>query len=117
MKLAYQMDNDSHQPLRSEIAEMEKKASDVARLLSALGQSKRLMVLCLLAEKEMSVGALAEAVNLSQSALSQHLARMRDLGIVSTRREAQTIYYCLASAETRKLIEVLYETFCNTGKK
>lgn len=60
----------------------------------------------------MSVGALAEAVGLGQSALSQHLARLRDLGIVATRRESQTIYYRLASDEVRRLIAVLYDIYC-----
>ncbi|MBS1183251.1 MAG: bigR 1 [Proteobacteria bacterium] len=91
---------------------MESRAEEAARLLSALGQTKRLMVLCRLVDREMSVGALAESVGLGQSALSQHLARLRDLGIVATRREAQTIYYRLASDNARRLIGVLYEIYC-----
>lgn len=91
---------------------METRAEEAARLLSALGQTKRLMVLCRLVDNEMSVGALAEAVGLGQSALSQHLARLRDLGIVATRREAQTIYYRLASDNARRLIGLLYELYC-----
>ncbi len=91
---------------------MESRAEEAARLLSALGQTKRLMVLCRLVDKEMSVGALAESVGLGQSALSQHLARLRDLGIVATRREAQTIYYRLASDNARRLIGLLYEIYC-----
>ena len=92
---------------------METRAEEAARLLSALGQAKRLMVLCRLVDREMSVGALAESVGLGQSALSQHLARLRDLGIVATRREAQTIYYRLASDNARKLIGLLYELYCS----
>lgn len=91
---------------------METRAEEAARLLSALGQTKRLMVLCRLVDNEMSVGALAEAVGLGQSALSQHLARLRDLGIVATRREAQTIYYRLASDNARRLIGLLYDLYC-----
>lgn len=91
---------------------MESRAEEAARLLSALGQTKRLMVLCRLVDNEMSVGALAEAVGLGQSALSQHLARLRDLGIVATRREAQTIYYRLASENARRLIGLLYDLYC-----
>lgn len=91
---------------------MVSRADEAARLLSALGQTKRLMVLCRLVDREMSVGALAESVGLGQSALSQHLARLRDLGIVATRREAQTIYYRLASDNARKLIELLYAIYC-----
>lgn len=92
---------------------METRAEEAARLLSALGQTKRLMVLCRLVDREMSVGALAEAVGLGQSALSQHLARLRDLGIVATRREAQTIYYRLASENARQLIGLLYDLYCS----
>jgi DNA-binding transcriptional ArsR family regulator len=92
---------------------MESRADEAARLLSALGQTKRLMVLCHLIDREMSVGALAESVGLGQSALSQHLARLRDLGIVATRREAQTIYYRLASDNARRLIGLLYELYCS----
>ncbi len=94
------------------IAQMEQRAEEAARLLAALGQTKRLMALCRLMETEMSVGALAESVGLGQSALSQHLARLRDLGLVATRREGQTIYYRLASDNARRLIELLYEIYC-----
>lgn len=98
--------------LISPVDAMESRAEEAARLLSALGQTKRLMVLCRLVDNEMSVGALAESVGLGQSALSQHLARLRDLGIVATRREAQTIYYRLASDNARRLIGLLYEIYC-----
>ncbi|WP_343057344.1 metalloregulator ArsR/SmtB family transcription factor [Chthonobacter rhizosphaerae] len=91
---------------------LEGKAEQAARLLAALGQTKRLMALCRLVDQEMSVGALAEAVGLGQSALSQHLARLRDLGIVATRRDGQTIYYRLASEDARRLISVLYDIYC-----
>jgi len=97
----------------SPVEVMESRAEEAARLLSALGQTKRLMVLCRLVDNEMSVGALAESVGLGQSALSQHLARLRDLGIVATRREAQTIYYRLASDNARRLIGLLYDMYCS----
>lgn len=100
------------EPFGNPVEVMESRAEEAARLLSALGQSKRLMVLCRLVDNEMSVGALAESVGLGQSALSQHLARLRDLGIVATRREAQTIYYRLASDNARRLIGLLYELYC-----
>jgi len=99
-------------PQTNPVELMEARADEAARLLAALGQTKRLMVLCRLVDSEMSVGALAESVGLGQSALSQHLARLRDLGIVATRREAQTIYYRLASDNARKLITLLYELYC-----
>ena len=98
-------------PTSGSVEAMESRADEAARLLSALGQTKRLMVLCRLVDQEMSVGALAESVGLGQSALSQHLARLRDLGIVATRREAQTIYYRLASENARRLITLLYELY------
>ena len=91
---------------------LEGKAEQAARLLAALGQTKRLMALCRLVDNEMSVGALAEAVGLGHSALSQHLARLRDLGIVATRRDGQTIYYRLASEDARRLISLLYDIYC-----
>lgn len=99
-------------PGTSELEILEGKAEQAARLLAALGQSKRLMALCRLMEREMSVGALAEAVGLGHSALSQHLARLRDLGIVATRRDGQTIYYRLASDDARRLITLLYDIYC-----
>ncbi|WP_075217216.1 ArsR/SmtB family transcription factor [Mongoliimonas terrestris] len=96
----------------SDLEILEGKAEHAARLLAALGQPKRLMALCRLVDQEMSVGALAEAIGLGQSALSQHLARLRDLGIVATRRDGQTIYYRLASDDARRLISVLYDIYC-----
>jgi DNA-binding transcriptional ArsR family regulator len=96
----------------SQLSVMEGKADEAARLLSALGQTKRLMALCRLMDTEMSVGALAESVGLGNSALSQHLARLRDLGIVATRRDGQTIYYRLASEDAKRLISVLYDIYC-----
>ena len=96
----------------SPVVALEGKADEAARLLAALGQTKRLMALCRLLDQEMSVGALAEAVGLGQSALSQHLARLRDLGIVATRRDGQTIYYRLESENARRIIEVLYQLYC-----
>lgn len=99
-------------PGSGELDILEGKAEQAARLLAALGQTKRLMALCRLVDNEMSVGALAEAVGLGHSALSQHLARLRDLGIVATRRDGQTIYYRLASEDARRLISVLYDIYC-----
>ena len=86
-----------------------RRASD---LLAALGNEKRLMILCQLAAGERSVGEIAPAIGISQSALSQHLARLRHDGIVQTRRASQTIYYSLASPEAQRVIETLYGLFC-----
>jgi DNA-binding transcriptional ArsR family regulator len=85
-------------------------------LLKALANSHRLMILCELKDGERSVSALENVVPLTQSALSQHLARLREGGFVATRREAQTIYYRLADTRVARLIEVLHELFCAPAK-
>src|SRR5512139_1705776 len=77
--------------------ELRENAAEAARLLRALSNENRLMLLCLLFEGEKTVGELNASLPLSQSALSQHLAVLRDEGLVKTRREAQSIYYGLAS--------------------
>ncbi|MBM9594829.1 ArsR/SmtB family transcription factor [Roseitranquillus sediminis] len=94
------------------VAALEERAEYVADRLALLGNAKRLLILCKLAEREMSVGAIQTAVGLSQSALSQHLARLREAGMVATRREAQTIYYRIADPELEVLMGALYDTFC-----
>lgn len=92
---------------------MQEGAAQAAALLRAVGNEHRLLVLCLLlAHEEMTVGALLEQVTLSPSALSQHLARMRDEGLVSYRREAQTLYYRIANPNVAKLIGTLKDIFC-----
>lgn len=98
--------------LRPDIAVLERRAEEAAAVLAAMANAKRLLVLCHLVDGERSVGDLAEAAGLGQSALSQHLAKLRLQGLVATRREAQTIYYSLASAEVRALIETLYRLYC-----
>jgi len=94
------------------IEDMEAAADEASRLLRALANPSRLMVLCHLSQGELSVSAMQELVGLGQSALSQHLARMREEGLVATRREGQTIYYSLASDEVRRLIATLYDIYC-----
>ena len=93
-------------------AALQEKADEASVLLAAMANPKRLLVLCHLVEAERSVGQLAEIVGLSQAALSQHLAKMRALRLVNTRREGQTIYYRLASREVRELLETLYRIYC-----
>ena len=88
------------------------KAAEATRLLSALANESRLAILCQLVEGEQSVGALVEAVGLSQSALSQHLAKLRAAEIVATRRNAQTIYYRLASKAAGRVMRTLAEIYC-----
>ncbi len=97
--------------------DLEKNAEEAARLLTNMAHPKRLMVLCRLVQSECTVGELAEAVNLSQSALSQHLAKMRASNLVSTRRSAQTIYYTLASVEVESVLQTLYGLYCAPQEK
>jgi ArsR family transcriptional regulator, virulence genes transcriptional regulator len=92
-------------------SELAAKADEAAELLGALANKKRLMIVCYLLEGEMSVNVLAEAVGLSQSALSQHLAKLRALGLVATRRKAQTIYYRAASNSVGAVIDTLHAIY------
>ncbi|ASR89426.1 MULTISPECIES: ArsR/SmtB family transcription factor [Alcaligenes] len=98
---------------KSDIELLQESADQAAALLQAVGNPKRLVILCLLIQQgEMSVGALNEMVTLSPSALSQHLARMRQEGLVSYRREAQTLYYRIEDPNVAKLIGTLKDIFC-----
>lgn len=92
--------------------ELTSRSEEVAELLKAMSNSHRLLILCELNSGEKSVSALEGIVGLSQSALSQHLAKLRECGIVATRRDAQTIYYSLADARVASLMTTLYELFC-----
>jgi DNA-binding transcriptional ArsR family regulator len=94
------------------IQDLKASSAEAEDLLKALANSHRLMILCELKDGERSVSALERVVPLAQSALSQHLARLREGGFVATRREAQTIYYSLADKRVARLIEVLHELFC-----
>lgn len=90
------------------------RAAEVAALLRALGNDRRLLILCKLVESgEATVGSLADDVGLSQSALSQHLGRMRDEGIVAFRREAQTIWYRIADSRVETLLATLHRLYCS----
>ena len=101
-------------PLRTLSLEgFEAKASEAAQMLKALGNEKRLMILCKLLENgEMSVMALTAEVGLSQSALSQHLAKMREERIVGTRRDAQQIFYHVSDPRVRKILSTLKAVYC-----
>lgn len=88
------------------------KASSVVPLLKAMANERRLLILCYLLEQERSVGELAELLQIGQSALSQHLAWLRRDQLVATRREAQTIYYQLASDNVRQLMALLHHLYC-----
>lgn len=96
-----------------DLATFEIKAAEVAKLLKATSNPRRLMMLCKLVEHgERSVNDLAEDVGLSQSALSQHLARLRDEGLVTFRRESQTLWYRIADPRTETLLATLYQLYC-----
>lgn len=98
--------------LSIDIAEMRTNATQAAELLKAMSNENRLIILCYLGEKELSVSELNEYVDLSQSSLSQHLARLRNDGLVKTRREKQTIYYSVSNPSVVKLIGFLQSEFC-----
>ncbi len=91
---------------------LEEKAELAVELLTAMANAKRLIVLCHLLGGEMSVGALAKLVDLAPAALSQHLAKLRALRLVATRRDGQTIFYRLASAEAAAVLQTLYQLYC-----
>ena len=87
-------------------------AGKASELLKTLGHKDRLMVLCHLTSGEKSVGELAQLLEIPQSPLSQHLARMRKESLVRTRREAQTIYYSIASDEAARMVGLMHELYC-----
>lgn len=94
------------------VQELEAQAEQAARLMKAMSNPHRLFILCQLLNGERRVSELEDATGLSQSALSQHLARLRRDGIVVTRREAQSIYYSLAGTDVHQVIGVLHRIFC-----
>ena len=93
-------------------AALRVRAEHVAGRLALVANAKRLLILCELAKGERSVGTLQQAVGLGQSALSQHLAKLREAGMVDTRRESQTIYYRISDPDLEVLMAALYEAFC-----
>jgi DNA-binding transcriptional ArsR family regulator len=101
-------------PQDAKLKELMANAGEAADFLLLLANDKRLLILCeLLAEREMSVGMLADAVGLGQSALSQHLAKLRAEDLVETRRESQTIYYRLAAdSRVKRILSLLKQLFC-----
>lgn len=98
----------------SDLVELfRKQASEAVGLLKALSNENRLLIMCYLAEaEEMSVGELAEKVALSQSALSQHLGKLREEGLVATRRQSQTIHYRVSDPKAVQLLTLLHDLFC-----
>ena len=101
-----------------DLEELQSNALRAAGLLKLMGNPSRLLILCQLSEGERSVGELERVIGMSQSALSQHLALLRHQDVVSTRRDAQTIYYSLAGREASAVLATLYEVFCGkSGRK
>lgn len=92
---------------------LEEKTAEVADILRALASERRLLILCILVERgEASVNSLAALVGLSQSALSQHLAKMREEGLVTFRRERQTLWYRIADPRIEELLATLHKLYC-----
>jgi DNA-binding transcriptional ArsR family regulator len=98
------------------MGELRRSARRAAPLLKAMSNPSRLVILCQLAEGERSVGELEEEVGLSQSGISQHLAILRREHVVVTRREKQTVFYSLASADVMALMHTLHKVFCKPAK-
>lgn len=92
--------------------EMAGHAEEAAEVLKSIANPNRLMILCSLAESEMTVGAINDRVPLSQSALSQHLARLRAENIVTSRKEGQTVHYRISDPRIVELMSRLYELYC-----
>ena len=96
--------------------ELRRSARRAAPLLKVMSNPSRLVILCQLAEGERSVGELEEEVGLSQSGISQHLAILRREHVVATRRDKQTVFYSLASADVVELMATLHKVFCKPAK-
>lgn len=91
---------------------MQAHAGEAASLLRSLGNEQRLLVLCHLVEGEQGVGTLLARLDLSQSALSQHLAVLREAGLVSTRRDGQQVFYSLVAGPAQQLMATLHSIYC-----
>ncbi|HET9413520.1 MAG TPA: metalloregulator ArsR/SmtB family transcription factor [Pseudolabrys sp.] len=99
---------------KSDLSALRRNSGAATSMLRALANERRLMILCLLiSDEELSAGELAEEVGLSQSAASQHLAKMRDEGLITFRREAQSIHYRIADPNVKRLITTLKAIFCD----
>lgn len=100
-----------------DINELKANAQRASELLKAMSNEKRLMILCYLAAGEKAVGEMEKLVGLSQSALSQHLARLRRDGLVKTRRSSQTIFYSLSGGEAAAVMETLHGLYCKAEEE
>ena len=100
-----------------ELDQLMRRARKASDFLKALSHENRLLLLCILAERERSVTELENILSLRQAMVSQQLARLRYDGMVTTRRDGKTIYYSLANDDIRKVISVIYDIFCNVPAK
>ncbi len=98
----------------SPVDQMQRHAGKAEHMLKQLANAKRLLILCQLVTAEKTVGELSEIVGLSQSALSQHLAKMRAAGLVAATKKGQTVYYRLCSMEAQALLSTLHLIYCRT---
>lgn len=97
---------------KTDMKTMRKRAGEAAAMMRALSHESRLLVLCELVSGERSAGELVATSGLSQSALSQHLAKLREEGLVTTRREGQMIFYSIGDARAEEILEVLHSIYC-----
>ena len=98
--------------IKMEIEKMEANADQATRLLTAMANPKRLLILCNLLEREMNVTELGDRVGLAQSPLSQHLSKLRAWDFVKTRRDGQQVHYSLASDAVKQVLMTLYGIYC-----
>ncbi|WNO08490.1 metalloregulator ArsR/SmtB family transcription factor [Teredinibacter sp. KSP-S5-2] len=98
-----------------DVLQLRAHANNASRLLKALANENRLLILCILSQGELSVSQLNEQLDLSQSALSQHLAVLRKDGLVNTRRDSQTIYYSIVEGPAARVIETLHGIYCSVS--
>jgi DNA-binding transcriptional ArsR family regulator len=101
--------------LSAELSEMKRNAQTASDFLKTLSHESRLLLLCLLAERERSVTELEQVLALRQPTVSQQLARLRLDGLVTTRRDGKTIYYSVADERAKRFIRLIYDTFCKAG--
>lgn len=102
-------------PLDTPLAQLADHAAHAAEVLKLLANEQRLLILCRLTQGEFAVGQMVELCGQSQSSMSQHLGKLREGGLVKTRRDGTTIYYSLADEEVRRLIDMLCDRFAPSG--
>ena len=96
----------------ADLEKMEKNVETASQLLKAIASPTRLMLLCAMADGEKSVTELTDALGLRQATISQHLARLRQEGLVQTRREAQSVFYHIADQTADEIVQILYQRYC-----